>query len=198
MQALVVYCHPSKESFTAAVLEVVISRLQSQRFDVRIRDLYGEEFDPVMTGPELAGYLDTDTNAQSLELDVEYLLWCDTLIFIYPTWWYGLPAMLKGWLDRAMLPGVAFHLPEASKGSIRPGLRHIGKLALFTTCGASWLQTQFMGAPGKRTIMRGVRHLCARRLHTVFAAHYRMDFSTAESRAKHLNTVGHKMDRLLG
>ena len=197
MQTLVVFCHPSHESFNAAVLETVTQCLQSKGVEYRVRDLYGDNFNPVMTMSELAGYLDSPANRNALQTDVENLLWCETLVFVYPTWWYGLPAMLKGWLDRAMLPGVAFHLPESERARIRPGLRHVGRLALFTTCGASWLQTQLMGAPGKRTIMRGVRHLCAPRLRCAYAAHYRMDFSTQRSRRRHLDNVAAKMDRLL-
>ena len=50
--------------------------------------------------------------------------WADTLIFVYPTWWYGLPAILKGWLDRVWLPEVSFALPEG-KGPIEPLMRNI-------------------------------------------------------------------------
>jgi len=55
-----------------------------------------------------------------------------------------------------------------------------------------------IGAPGKRTLLRGLRLLCAKNCRTVFAAHYLMDSSTAESRAKHLKRVAAKMDRLVG
>jgi NAD(P)H dehydrogenase (quinone) len=47
--------------------------------------------------------------------------WCDTLIFVYPTWWYGLPAMIKGWLDRVLVPGLAFLMPDGQNDDIRPG-----------------------------------------------------------------------------
>jgi NAD(P)H dehydrogenase (quinone) len=70
---------------------------------------------------------------------------------------------------------------------------------VFTTCGASFWLTRMVGAPGKRTILRGVRLICAKRnCRTVFAAHYLMDSSTADSRAKHLGRVAAKMDRLIG
>ncbi len=126
------------------------------------------------------------------------LRWCDTLIFVYPTWWYGLPAMLKGWLDRVMLPDVAFLMPDDAHKNIRPGLRHITRLGVFTTCGASRWLTWIIGAPGKRTMLRGVGFLCAPGKRSVFAAHYLMDSSTEASRAAHLATVARKMDRLIG
>jgi putative NADPH-quinone reductase len=120
-----------------------------------------------------------------------------TLIFVYPTWWYGLPAMLKGWLERVLLPGVAFEIPEDGT-AIRPGLTHVGRLGVFTTCGASRWLTLLMGAPGRRTLLRGVRSLCAPRCRTHFVAHYLLDRSTPRSRAAHLVRVGAKVDRLIG
>ena len=102
------------------------------------------------------GYEDTETNRKPVADYCDDILWCDTLIFVYPTWWYGLPAMLKGWLDRVLLPDVAFHMPKAEGEIITPGLHHIERLGVFTTCGASQWLTMFIGAPGKRTLMRGV------------------------------------------
>jgi putative NADPH-quinone reductase len=198
MRALVVYCHPRPDSFTAAVRDVVLARLAQAGAEVRLCDLYARGFDPVMSGPEHAGYLDAPTNTAGLEQDVADLRWADTLIFVYPTWWYGLPAMLKGWLDRALLPEVAFLMPDAVNATIRPGLTHIERLGVFTTCGASRWLTFLVGAPGKRTLLRGVRLLCAKSCRTAIAAHYLLDRSTEASRAAHLARVGRAMDKLTG
>lgn len=198
MRALVVYCHPRPDSFTAAVRDVVLDRLRIAGAEVRLSDLYARAFRPVLSGEELDCYLDCQRNCVPVAEDVADLKWCDTLIFVYPTWWYGQPAMLKGWLDRVLLPDVAFLMPTCEGGDIRPGLRHVRRLALFTTCGASWWLTRLIGAPGRRTILRGVRLLCARGCRTAFAAHYGMDSATPESRAAHLARVGARMDRLIG
>ena len=197
MRALVVYCHPDPSSFNAAVLAVVERKLRQAGAELRIEDLYGARFDPVLSRRGLADYPDASRNRQPVESHVRNVEWCDTLIFVYPTWWYGLPAVLKGWLDRAMLPGSAFHLPQGGERTIRPGLTHINRLAVFTTCGATWLWTQIVGSPGKRTLLRGLRSVCARRARTAFIAHYSMDSSTAETRARHLQRVGRVMDRFL-
>jgi putative NADPH-quinone reductase len=198
MRALVVYCHPRNDSFTAAVRDTVLARLAATGAEVRLADLYARGFAPVLTPAEWSGYLDSPQNCAPVARDVEDLRWCDTLIFVYPTWWYGLPAMLKGWLDRVLLPDVAFLMPDRRGGVIRPGLHHIRRLGVFTTCGASRWLTLFVGAPGKRTLMRGVGLLCHPRRRTAFAAHYLMDSSTAESRARHLTRVAAQMDRLTG
>ena len=198
MRALVVYCHPRSESFTAAVRDRVMERLAAAGAETRQIDLYARDFDPRLTAAEHEGYEDTGTNHHRVRRDVDDLRWCDTLIFVYPTWWYGLPAMLKGWLDRVLLPGVAFLMPDEAHADIRPGLTHITRLGVFSTCGASWWLTRFVGAPGRRTLLRGVRLLCARRCRTIFAAHYLMDSSTPESRARHLDRVAAKTDRFIG
>jgi NAD(P)H dehydrogenase (quinone) len=198
MRALVVYCHPRPDSFNGAVRDLVIAKLQAAGAEIRQHDLYAEGFQPILTGQEWSGYLQCPENCGPVQRQVTDLRWCDTLIFVYPTWWYGLPAMLKGWLDRVFLPDVAFLMPDRHNATIRPGLRHITRLGVFTTCGASRWLTALVGAPGKRTLMRGVGFICAPRRKTAFAAHYLMDSSTHDSRQAHLRKVAERMDRLIG
>lgn len=195
MRALIVYCHPSPKSFTSAVLDTVTDRLHASGAETRVIDLYQSGFDPVLSPAEWGGYLNTPDNADPVSDDVAALRWADTLIFVYPTWWYGLPAILKGWLDRVLLPDVAFHMPKAAGETIKPALTHITGLAVFTTCGASWWLTRFIGAPGRRTLTRGVGLLCHPRRRTAFAALYLMDTVSEDARRKHLATVARKVDR---
>ncbi len=197
MRALILYCHPKPNSFTAAVRDVVTEKLAVTGAEIRVIDLYAAGFDPNLTASDLEEYEDTTLNTRKVQSDVDDLRWCDTLIFVYPTWWYGLPARLKGWLDRVLVPGVAFAMPAEGE-NIRPELTHITCLGVFTTCGASWWLTRWIGAPGRRTLMRGLRLLCAPRCKTAFAAHYLMDSSTDASRKAHLTRVGRAMDRLIG
>ncbi len=196
MRALIIFCHPKADSFNAAVLATVTAHLDKAGVEYRIRDLYRSNFMPVLTAHELDCYLDESCNAAPVAQDVADVQWADALIFIYPTWWYGLPAMLKGWLDRVLLPGVAFIMPKGEGDNIRPGLTHIKRLGVFTTCGASWWLTTLIGSPGRRMLTRGVRAICAKRCRTVFAAHYLMDSSTNASRARYLKTVAARMERL--
>ncbi len=198
MRALVVYCHPRPDSFTAAVRDRVLDKLAGVGAEVRVQDLYAMGFDPVMGGQEHREYEDEAINQKPVAGECADLIWCDTLIFVYPTWWYGLPAMIKGWLDRVLVPGLAFLMPDEANSNIRPGLGHITRLGVFTTCGASWWLTTMIGSPGRRTILRGVRLLCAKGCKTTFVAHYLMDSSTPESRAAHLEKIDRKLDSFLG
>jgi NAD(P)H dehydrogenase (quinone) len=197
MRVLIVYAHPSGESFNAAILDVVRRQTETSGAQVRVIDLYQEGFSAVMTARDWVQYEDCAVNRSGIERYCEDVSWCDTLIFVYPTWWYGLPAILKGWLDRVLVPGLAFDLPQKEGDNIAPGLSHIKRLAVFTTCGASWWLTLFVGAPGKRTLLRGIRLLCAKGCKTAFGAHYSMDSSTSASRANHLQKVARKTDAFL-
>lgn len=197
MKALVVYCHPKPTSFNHAIKELVVEKLKGKGVEYRLIDLYGDGFEPILSSEDLDMYLDVELNRTGIEAHCEALAWCDTLIFVYPTWWYGLPAMLKGWLDRVFIPGLAFHMPSTDNKDIGPGLGHITRLAAYTTGGASWWLTQLMGAPGKRTLLRGVRSCCAKTCRTSFAKHYLMDTSTDASRKAHLSKVAKKLDKFL-
>lgn len=197
MRVLIVYCHPDPKSFNAGIRDLVIEKLEAGGVEYRLIDLYAEGFQPVLNAAELAGYMDSPANRQPVAKHCEAVEWCDAMIFVHPTWWYGLPAMLKGWLDRVLLPDMAFLMPDAENMNIRPGLEHITRLAVFTTCGASWWLMRFVGAPGKRTLFRGLGLLLHPGAKKIFAAHYLMDRSTDASRAKHLALVASKMDQFL-
>lgn len=196
MRVLIVHAHPDPESYNSSLMRTARDTLAGAGHEVRLIDLYAEGFDPVLSLEGWRGYENPDGNARGLEAHVAALRWAEALLFVYPTWWYGLPAMLKGWLDRVMLPDVAFLMPQAEGQTIRPGLTHVDRLGVFTTCGASRWLTLLVGAPGKRTLLRGIGLLCGR-TRRVFAAHYLMDSSTATSRARHLDRVGSKVVRLV-
>ncbi|MEM9811372.1 MAG: NAD(P)H-dependent oxidoreductase, partial [Pseudomonadota bacterium] len=135
MRALIVFAHPNARSFTSAVRATVEEKLRDANAEIRVIDLYARNFDPRLTAEEFACYEDPETNCRNVRPDVDDIRWCDTLIFVYPTWWYGLPAILKGWLDRVFLPGKAFLMPDEENAQIRPALHHITRLGVFTTCG---------------------------------------------------------------
>ena len=194
MRALIVYAHPKEGSFTSAVRDTVLSCLADAGAEVRLIDLYAKGFDPLLSPDEFACYEDESRNCINVRDDAGDLMWCDTLIFVYPTWWYGLPAMLKGWLDRVITPGVGFDLPDGP-GPIRPLLTHIEKIAIVSTCGAPRWLLFWVGDPGRRTILRGIRALCGRRCRTLWLAHYLMDSSTPDSRAAFLDRVETRLRR---
>lgn len=196
-RVLVIYCHPHQDSFCAAIRNSVMARLAKHNVAIRLRDLYAEGFDPCLRAQGWAVYRDTTTNRAAVADHVTDLLWCDRLIVIYPTWWYGLPAMLKGWMDRVLLPGVAFHAPPEGGMAVMPGLRHIRGIGAFSSYGASAWQIWLMGDAGRRMLLRGLRMLCAKRCRVVHAGLYRIDSATPARRDSYLTRVNASVDRLL-
>lgn len=194
MRTLVVYCHPVPESFGAAVRDAVVDSLGAKGDEVRLIDLYAEGFNPVLGTEERRHYNEGPSDDPDLQRHYDHIRWAEAVLFVYPTWWYGLPAMLKGWIDRTWATDIAFKLPKDG-GSIVSLVSHIRKLGIVTTCGASWWLSLLIGQPGRKTILRGVWTLTGRRCRTLYVAHYNMDTSTDASRQAFLARVRRKLAR---
>jgi putative NADPH-quinone reductase len=192
MHVLVVYCHPVPDSFCAALRDTALATLAAAGHETRLVDLYAENFDPVMRCEERRVYNDGAPADPALKPHIDNLRWAEAILFVYPTWWYGLPAMLKGWLDRVWALDVAFAIPKGG-GPVKPLLTHVRKIGVVTTCGAPRWWSHLVGHPGRKTILRGIRALCARRCRTLFMAHYLMDVSTDATRAVFLRKVSDRL-----
>ena len=196
MKTLVVYVHPVEGSFTSSVRDAIIQHLPSQHHEVRVRDLYAENFDPFLSATERALHHTPPTTRPELARDVEDLHWCEAIVFVYPTWWSGLPAMLKGWIDRTWMNEVAWSLPVGAN-TIRPRLTNIRRLVAVTTHGSSKIVNALQGEPGKRTISRSIRLMCNPWCRARWIALYGLDKSKLEDRQKHLATIGQRVARAL-
>jgi len=195
VRALVVYCHPCEESYGAALRDTTLETLRASGHEVRLIDLYADNFQPVLSAEERRVYNDKDLNERTVAEDIAHIQWCEILILVYPTWWYGMPAMMKGWFDRVWVPHVTFVMPTADTG-IRPNMQNIRKIGVITTCGATWWISKLIGEPGRKTILRGVRALCHRRCKTLYLALYKMDTVTATQRQKFLATVARRLAKI--
>ncbi|MHC5655849.1 NAD(P)H-dependent oxidoreductase [Stappia sp.] len=194
MRVLLIFCHPSSDSFGAALAATVRAALDEAGHEVRFTDLYRANFHPALGEAEWRRYENAELNRLGIEGHVEDIEWAQSLVFVYPTWWYGLPAMLKGYLDRVWVPHVTFTMPTETT-SMRPRMQHIRKIAVVTTCGATWWLSKLVGEPGRKTVLRGIRALCAPFCRTRYLAHYKMDSSTPESRKAYLEKVRRTMAR---
>ena len=105
-----------------------------------------------------------------------------------------MPAMLKGWLDRVWVPHVTFVMPTDTT-PIKPNMQHIKRLAAITTCGASWGVSNLIGEPGKKTVLRGIRALCAPGCKTLYMAHYKMDTTSEAELKADLGKIDKKIER---
>lgn len=195
MRCLVIYSHPLESSYCAALCTRALEALRAADHAVRVVDLYAEGFDPVLSRQERLDYHTPVVNERLVRAHLDSIKWAEALIFIYPTWWYGLPAILKGWLDRVWVPYVTFTLPAGNE-PIRGLMDNIVRIVGISTSGASRLWLAFVGNPGRHTITRGVRALCNPRCRTLWLAHYNIDHSTAKSREAFLQRVARELSRL--
>jgi len=196
MRTLVVYAYPVEISLTSAIRDAVLADLIAAQHEVRLRDLYAENFNPFLSAAERALHHTSPSTRPELARDVEDLRWCEAIVFVYPTWWSGLPAMLKGWIDRTWMNEVAWVLP-AGANTIRPRLTNITRLVAVTTHGSSKFLNALQGEPGKRTISRSIRVMCNTFCRARWIAYYGLDKSTAQDRQRHLETVGQRVVRAL-
>jgi NAD(P)H dehydrogenase (quinone) len=107
MKHLIVYAHPQKESFNQAILETTVQTLENKGHEVRVRNLYNLNFQPVLYQSELES-LRKGEILEDVKREQEYITQSDCIIFIYPIWWTGLPAILKGYIDRVFSYGFAY------------------------------------------------------------------------------------------
>ena len=194
MNCLLVFCHPSGESYNAALAAAARDAMAAAGHEVRLVDLYRDRFEPVMGLEEWRNYHTAELNKRPVPDEVADLDWAEMLVFVYPTWWFGLPAMLKGWLDRVILPHVAFDIPTETRQA-RGKLHNIRRVAVITTCGASWLKSKLVGEPGRKTLLRSFRILCHPRCRTLYLALYNMDTVSLQKRQAHLEKVSRRLAR---
>jgi NAD(P)H dehydrogenase (quinone) len=116
MRCLIVYAHPNPASFCHALLRRVQTELEAAGHELRVKDLYAEGFNPVLSGAEL-GALNDGRVPPSIQAEQALLRWAESLVFIYPLWWFGRPAILKGWFDKVFTNGFAFeYTPQGPRG----------------------------------------------------------------------------------
>jgi NAD(P)H dehydrogenase (quinone) len=154
VRVLYIYCHPLPESFHAAIRSEALGGLNKAGHTVDLCDLYAEKFDPVMSVEERRDYHDLSKNQSRVSDYVRRLRAADALICQFPVWSFGPPAMLKGWMDRLLMPGVAFDLSNPNNAV--PLLTNLKRIAGITTYGRPWWNALFVGNPPKKIMTRYV------------------------------------------
>ena len=156
MRVLVLYAHPVESSFNAALHRATVAALIAAGYDVDDCDLYAEGFNPVMSRQERLDYHDENINTLPVQQYVDRLRAAEALVICTPVWNYNYPAILKGFIDRVFLPGVAFKLVD---GKVAPNLRHIRKIAAVTTYGGTRFRSLIMGDAPRKAFKRTLRAL---------------------------------------
>ena len=118
-RVLVVYCHPNPKSFTHAVFDAVCAGLTSAGRAFDVIDLHAERFDPVLVVDETRRRRDLGTVEETRRYR-ELVGAAQALVFVYPVWWGGFPAMLKGFIDRVFVSGLTYSFEGRPRSAIFP------------------------------------------------------------------------------
>ena len=123
VRVLLVHTHPVADSFVAAMRDVFVEEFTAQGAEIHVSDLYKQNFDPVLSAADFKAPADPDrlvigleqrrgfadgTLADDIAAEVEQVLAADVIVFTFPLFWYGPPAMLKGWIERVFLSGPIY------------------------------------------------------------------------------------------
>ncbi len=184
MNVLIVYAHPNPESYNASIFKLVSSELKNTIHQIKCLDLYEENFQPSMSCSERMQYMEKN-KTDAVVPYIEQLQWADALIMIYPTWWMGPPAILKGWFDRIWLPSV---VAEFGPEGVKPKLTNLKKILIITTQGSSWWRMQIIANPPRRMMKLGLK-ACTRCKDIQWLALYSMDKIGKNKRADFLNRI---------
>ncbi len=190
---VVVRTHPLRDSLVHAAADRCVESLRRSGHEVTDFDLYADEFDPVVS-------LDEWRNRRSglpaeLQKYGDALQSATDLVLVYPTWFGSQPAMLKGWLDRVWVEGVAYDLDPGARVA-KGRLQNIKSLWLVTTHGSSKVMNAVQGEAGKHYAARSFRLLCSWRARVHWVAFYGNDRATAVDRAAFLQRVSAIFARL--
>jgi NAD(P)H dehydrogenase (quinone) len=181
------FAHPVETSFVAATHTKLVKILRAKGHEVDDCDLNAEGFDPVMSRQDRIDYHNLAVNRRNVAPYVDRLLAAEALVFSFPVWNMGFPAILKGFVDKVFLPGVSFTLDD--DGSYNPCLHNIKRLGIVCTYGgARWL-TFMMGDPPRRFLTRSMRRICAPGARCDYLAHHDMNHSTPERREAFLRKI---------
>jgi putative NADPH-quinone reductase len=193
---LLVVAHPSVDSFCHAAAARAEAGLVAAGHDVTVLDLYGLGVRPAMTAEERHEYHGESPLVDPLIAEHAALVkGAEAIVFVYPTWWSGLPAILKGWLERVMVPGVGFVLDERTN-KVRPGLGQMRRIVGISTYGSPRWYVRLVNDNGRRIITRALRLSCGFRVRTSWLGLYSIDTATQDERSEFLARVERNMAEL--
>jgi len=130
MKTVIVYAHPYNRSYNHAIFENITRALEENQEEFEAIDLVADNFNPVMTSEDLRGYNKGIANDELINEYQQKLNSADKLIFIFPIWWGGMPAIVKGFIDKVFLKDFAY---KVESGKVIGLLSFLKKTFVITT-----------------------------------------------------------------
>ncbi|MDD1782880.1 NAD(P)H-dependent oxidoreductase [Enterovibrio sp. ZSDZ35] len=183
MKCLVVLAHPQTSSLCHYLSGETIAHLTAKGYDIEVLDLYDKAFEPALRESERRSYYADSFDASCVQKEIEQLVRAESLVLVFPTWWFGFPAILKGWFDRVWAPGHAYDHAD-DLGAITPKLRNLKEVKVITTLGSPWwVDTFVLWQPVKRILRIALLGACAKRCRFTMLSLYKSE-NVSEERAK--------------
>ena len=178
MNCLLVLAHPLENSLCRHLSDKTIEHLTSKGYEVIVKDLYQDEFNPVLSKSERQSYYKTSFDGSRIESEINQLRNAETLVLVFPTWWFGFPAILKGWFDRVWAPGYAYN-HASDLGAITPGLENLREVKVITTLGSPWwVDTLVLWKPVNRILRIALLGTCAKGCKFKMLSFYKSESAT--------------------
>lgn len=140
MNHLIIYAHPNSQSFNHAILQRAVQASHQLGTETVVRDLYGLNFNPVLSWEEVKAAMQGITPSE-IQYEQRLIAQAKLITLVYPLWWMGFPAILKGYLDRVLTHGFAYKTDETGSS----GLIHGKKMQQFITIGNNVQEYQRLG-----------------------------------------------------
>ena len=140
MKNLIVYAHPNSGSLNHFFKQTVLESLQESGEEIAVRDLNDIHFNPVLSLADMNGQR-MGTVADDVKTEQDFITWADRIIFIYPIWWTGMPAIMKGYIDRVFSYGFAYRYDQG----VQKGLLTGKKTIIINSHGKSNAEYEAMG-----------------------------------------------------
>ncbi len=189
MKCLIVTSHPLNESLCKLLGKHVFNKLTQIGHEVTIEDLYAEKFEPALTAQERESYYGENYDSSNVAEQVSRLKEAEALILLFPTWWFGFPAIMKGWFDRVWGPGIAYD-HASDFGPIKPRLDNLRKVLVVTTLGSPWwVDRLIMWQPVKRVIKVALLGACTKNSSLQFISLYNSEKLNEQRNAKFIQRI---------
>nr|WP_315200616.1 NAD(P)H-dependent oxidoreductase [uncultured Flavobacterium sp.] len=120
MKHLIIYAHPNSQSLNSHLKQTLSEYLSNSGQEVVIRDLYELHFNPVLSLEDMQGQR-MGKVAEDVKQEQEFISWADHITFIYAIWWTGMPAIMKGFIDRVFSYGFAYRYDQGVQKGLLTG-----------------------------------------------------------------------------
>lgn len=156
MKVVIVFNHPYEGSFCNAILHSVSKGLKEADHEIDLIHLDKDNFNPVMTAEDLRAFRDKNpVDPKAIEYQ-KRIKSADHLILIFPIWWELMPALMKGFVDKVIFPGVAYDYTNSSNTLMKPLWINIKSVTMITTMNTPyWLYWLLFGNAIKKAMMLG-------------------------------------------